>query len=251
MSAAGLAGKVALIVGATSGIGQATAFALADAGATVVICGRRAERLSEMVLSLKNQGKQAWALRADAMIEDQARSAVEATIEKYGLLDILINSAGVMQLGGLERCDIDEYRNVFDVNFFATLYTCRAAIPHMVARGTGDIVNVSSLVARKGGAQTSAYSASKHALNSMTDAMRQELGERGIRVATLMPGATRTEIGDRVSDPNWRAAMKAHVEKDDAVNPADIGRTIAFMLSLPRNVTISEISVRPTSDITA
>ena len=121
----------------------------------------------------------------------------------------------------------------------------------MLRQGGGDIVTISSLAGRKGGPMTNAYSASKHAVNAMTDAMRQELGDRNIRVSILMPGATATEVGDSISDPNWRKAIQAHVGKEGAVQPSEIGETIAFMLSLPRHVNISEISVRPTIDTTA
>ena len=168
-----------------------------------------------------------------------------------GTIGYLINSAGVMQAGGVENADLDEYRRVFDINLFATLYTCTAAVPHMLKQGAGDIVTISSLAGRKGGPQTNAYSASKHAVNSMTDAMRQELGGRNIRVTTLMPGATTSEVGDSISDPNWRAAIQAHVHKEGAVQPSEIGDTVVFILSLPRRVNISEICVRPTIDTTA
>jgi NADP-dependent 3-hydroxy acid dehydrogenase YdfG len=246
-----LSGKVALVTGASSGIGEATAISLAAAGATVALSARRADRLSGLVAKIEAAGGKALALAGDMAVEAEALKAVEDTVAKLGSIDILINSAGVMQAGNVETADLDEYRRVFDINLFATLYTCRAAVPHMLKQGGGDIVTISSLAGRKGGPMTNAYSASKHAVNSMTDAMRQELGDRNIRVSILMPGATATEVGDSISDPGWRKAIQAHVSKDGAVQPSDIGDTIAFMLSLPRNVNISEISVRPTIDTTA
>ena len=249
--AGSLAGKVALVTGASSGIGEATAIALAEAGATVVVAARRADRLAGLVDKVVQAGGTAHAIAADVSVEAEAIRTVEDTVAKFGRIDILINSAGVMQAGGVENCDLAEYRQVFDINLFATLYTSRAAITHMLRQGGGDIVNISSLAGRKGGAATSAYSASKHAVNSMTDGMRQELGDRNIRVSILMPGATTTEVGDSISDPNWRKAIQAHVSKEGAVLPSEIGDTIVFMLSLPRRVNISEISVRPTVDTSA
>lgn len=246
-----LSGKVALVTGASSGIGEATALSLAQAGATVAISARRADRLAGLVAKIEAVGGKALALPGDMTVEAEACQAVEDTVAQLGRIDILINSAGVMQAGGIENCDLDEYRRVFDINLFATLYCSKAAVEHMLRQGGGDIVNISSLAGRKGGPMTSAYSASKHALNSMTDAMRQELGNRNIRVAILMPGATRTEVGDSISDPNWRAAIQAHVAKDGAVDPSDIGDTIVHMMALPRNVNISEISIRPTIDTSA
>ncbi|CAN7587001.1 SDR family NAD(P)-dependent oxidoreductase [Phenylobacterium sp. LjRoot219] len=246
-----LSGKVALVTGASSGIGEGTAVALAAAGAKVVVAARRADRLEGVVRQIEQAGGTALALAADVTVEAEAARIVEETVAKLGRIDILINSAGVMQAGGIENCDLDEYRRVFDINLFATLYTCKASVPHMLQQGEGDIVTISSLAGRKGGPQTNAYSASKHAVNSMTDAMRQELGGRNIRICTLMPGATSTEVGDSISDPNWRKAIQAHVSKDGAVLPSEVGETIAYILSLPRRVNISEICIRPTSDTSA
>lgn len=246
-----LSGKIALVTGASSGIGEATAFSLAQAGATVAVSARRADRLEGLVKRIEAIGGKALALAGDMTVEAEAIKAVEDTVARLGRIDILINSAGVMQAGKVEDADLEEYRRVFDINLFATLYTCRAAVPHMLAQGGGDIVTISSLAGRKGGPMTNAYSASKHAVNSMTDAMRQELGDRNIRVSILMPGATSTEVGDSISNPEWRKAIQAHVAKEGAVQPSEIGDTIAFMLSMPRHVNISEISVRPTIDTTA
>jgi NADP-dependent 3-hydroxy acid dehydrogenase YdfG len=246
-----LLGKIALVTGASSGIGEASAIALAEAGATVALAARRADRLSALVARIEKAGGAALALPGDMTVESEATQAVEDLIARLGRIDILINSAGIMQLGGIVNCDLDEYRRVFDVNLFATLYACKAAVPHMLKHGGGDIINISSLAGRKGGPTVNAYSASKHAVNSMTDAMRQELGGKNIRVTILMPGATSTEIGDSISDPNWRAAIQTHVSREGVVLPLEIGETIVFILSLPRRVNISEIAIRPTIDTSA
>ena len=246
-----LSGKVALVTGASSGIGEATAFELARAGATVALAARRADRLAGLVARIEEIGGKALALAGDMTVEAEAIKAVEDTVAQLGRIDILINSAGVMQAGGIEGIDLDEYRRVFDINVFATVYCSAAAVPHMLKQGVGDIINITSLAGRKGGPETNAYSASKHAANSLTDAMRQELGNRNIRVAILMPGATSTEVGDSISNPSWRKAIQAHVSKEGAVQPSEIGETIVFMLAMPRHVNISEISIRPTIDTTA
>ena len=243
--------KVALVTGASSGIGEATAFALARAGATVAVSARRADRLVDLVKRIELAGGKALALPGDMTVEQEALKAVEDTVAKLGRIDILINSAGVMQAGGIEGCDLDEYRRVIDINLLATVYTCSAAVKHMRAQGSGDIITISSLAGRKGGPMTNAYSASKHAVNSMTDAMRQELGGHNIRVCTLMPGATTTEVAEGISNPAWRDAIRTHVSKEGAVSPASVGDTIVFILSLPRNANISEITIRPTIDTTA
>jgi NADP-dependent 3-hydroxy acid dehydrogenase YdfG len=246
-----LAGKVALVTGASSGIGAAAAVALAAAGATVALSARRKDRLGELVAQIEAAGGKALALPGDMTVEADALAAVEDTVKALGRIDILINSAGIMQAGGIEGADLDEYRKVIDINLMATVYTCKAAIPHMLAQGVGDIINISSLAGRKGGPETNAYSASKHAVNAMTNGMRQELGDRNIRVSFLMPGATETEVAQSISNPVWRDAIHKHVTKDGAVKASEIADTLVFMLAMPRNVNISEISVRPTIDTTA
>ncbi|WP_395329191.1 SDR family NAD(P)-dependent oxidoreductase [Novosphingobium sp. BL-8H] len=246
-----LAGKVALVTGASSGIGEAAALCLAEAGATVVVCARRVERLSGLVAQIDAAGGTALAVPGDMTVEDDARGAVEKTVAAFGRIDILINSAGIMEAGGIENCDTAIYRRVIDINLMGTVYTSAAAVPHMLEQGEGDIITISSLAGRKGGPMTSAYSASKHAVNMMTDGMRQELGGRNIRVTTLMPGATETEVADSISDPQWRTAIKAHVSKEGAVKPRDIGEALVFILAMPRRTNISEISIRPTIDTSA
>jgi NADP-dependent 3-hydroxy acid dehydrogenase YdfG len=249
--AGALAGKVALVTGASSGIGAAAATALAAAGATVAMSARRRDRLDELVQQIETAGGKALALAGDMMVEAEAIAAVEDTVAKFGRIDILVNSAGVMQAGGIENADMDLFRKVFDINLFASLYTAKAAVAHMLKQGGGDIINVSSMAGRKGGPFTSAYSGSKHALNAMTDGMRQELGGKNIRCTILMPGATETEVAGGIVNPEWREMIAKHVSKDGAVKASEMADTIVFILSLPRNVNISEIHVRPTIDTTA
>ncbi|KPH64508.1 SDR family NAD(P)-dependent oxidoreductase [Novosphingobium sp. ST904] len=246
-----LAGKVALVTGASSGIGEAAALCMAEAGAAVVVCARRAERLAGLVSRIEAAGGRAIAIPGDMTVEEDARGAVEKTVAAFGRIDILVNSAGIMEAGGIENCDTAIYRRVIDINLMGTVYTSAAAVPHMLEQGVGDIITISSLAGRKGGPMTSAYSASKHAVNFMTDGMRQELGGRNIRVTTLMPGATETEVADSISDPQWRSAIKAHVSKEGAVKPRDIGEAVVFILAMPRRTNISEITIRPTIDTSA
>ncbi len=246
-----LAGQVALVTGASSGIGEATALALAGAGAGVALAARRRGRLDALVECIEMAGGRALALPGDVTDESVARATVDRTIAHFGRLDILVNSAGIVQAGGIADADTGEYRRVIDVNLLATLYTCKAALASMKAQGSGDIVNISSLAARKSGPLFNAYSASKHALNAMTDGMRQEVGGHGIRVCTLMPGATTTEVADSMSDAHQRTAMQAHIGREGALLPADVADTILFLLSLPRRANISELAIRPTIDTTA
>lgn len=249
--AGSLHGKVALVTGASSGIGAAIAYALAQAGATVALSARRTDRLSALVEKIEAEGGKAIAIAGDMAVEADARRAVGETVAQLGRIDILINSAGIMDSGGIENATLDRYRQTIDINLMGTVYTCAAAVPHMLEQGVGDIINISSLAGRKGGPMTSSYSASKHALNAMTDGLRQEVGNRNIRVSIYMPGATRSEVAESMPDPTWRAAIAAHVSKDGVVEAEEAAAVVVFMLSMPRNVNISEITVRPTIDTTA
>lgn len=246
-----VAGRVALVTGASSGIGEAAALALAAAGARVVVSARRADRLDDLVRRIEAGGGSALAVPGDVADEAVATAAVTRTVAHFGTIDILVNSAGITQAGGVENGNIDEYRRVIDVNLLAALYTCKAAIAPMKAQGRGDIINISSLAARKSVSAMSAYSTSKHALNAMTDGLRQEVGAHGIRVCILMPGSTSTEVAENISDPASRAAIKAHVNREGAMAPGDVADAIMFVLALPRRTNVSELAIRPTIDTSA
>jgi NADP-dependent 3-hydroxy acid dehydrogenase YdfG len=246
-----LSGKIALVTGASSGIGEASAIALAEAGASVAVSARRADRLTGLVARIEAAGGTALALPGDVAIEADAVAAVESTIAHFGRIDILINSAGILAAGGIEAASTEEYRRVIDVNLMGTVYTCKAALGPMKAQGAGDIVNISSQAGKKATPGMNAYGASKHALNAMTDSMRQEVGGFGIRMCCLMPGATATEVASGVSDPVARAAMHAHVTKDGAVTAGEIAAGVLFVVSMPRHVNIDLISMRPTIDTSA
>lgn len=246
-----LAGRVALVTGASSGIGEAAALALAATGASVAVSARRGDRLSALVARIEAAGGKALALAGDIVDEAFATATIARTIAHFGKLDILVNSAGMIQAGGVENVDTDEYRRVFDLNLLATLYTCRAAIAPMKAQGSGDIINISSLAATKSGPAFSAYAASKHALNSMTDGLRQEVGAHGIRVSIVMPGATSTEVFDNISNAQVRDAIKTHVSKDGAMAPGDVADAILLIVGMPRRTNISVLAIRPTIDTTA
>ena len=246
-----LDGKVALVTGASSGIGEGIALGLARAGAAVALVARRADRLAALVTRIEGEGGRALALAGDAVDAEFAVGTVARTIEHFGQLDILVNSAGIIQASKVEDADFDEYRRVMDINLMATLYTCRAAVAHMKPRGTGDIINVTSLSGRKVAPIFNSYAASKHAANALTNALRQEVGGAGVRVSILMPGATQSEVAEGMSDPKLKDFMRHHVSKEGVVMPEDIADAVVLMVSLPRRAHISEITVRPTNDTTA
>lgn len=248
---ASLIGKVALVTGASSGIGEAAALALAAAGVSVAISGRRRERLAALADRIAALGGTALVSPGDVSIEDEATRSVEDTVSQLGRIDILINSAGVNEAGGVEALSLDKWRKVIDINLMGTLYTCAAAFPHMRAQGGGDIINISSTSGRRSSAAFAAYSTSKFGLTGFTESLRQEGGGLGIRVAIVEPGATETEIASSISDPKWSAAIQQHVSKDGAMKASDIADAIMFILQLPPRANVSQILIRPTIDTAA
>jgi NADP-dependent 3-hydroxy acid dehydrogenase YdfG len=245
-----LAGKTALVTGASSGIGAATALAIAEAGAAVALSARRADRLEALVARIAAAGGRAVAIPGDVTDEAAAKAAVAGTVQAFGRIDILVNSAGIIQAGNIETGDAEAWRRVMDVNFFGTLYPCQAAVPHMKAQGGGDIVNVTSTSGRRLSAiGFGAYAPSKHAVTSMSEALRQEVGLSGIRVCLIEPGAVQTEVAENISDPAVREAMRAHVGKDEAVRPEEVANTIVFVLAQPARTNICEVMIRPTIDV--
>jgi NADP-dependent 3-hydroxy acid dehydrogenase YdfG len=245
-----LVGRVALVTGASAGIGEATALALAEAGASVAISARRVERLAEVAGRIEAAGAAALVLPGDVVEEAVAEHAVAATVERFGRIDILVNSAGVIQAGQIEDSRAEDWRRVMDVNFFGTLHPCRFALPQMRRQGFGDIVNVSSISGRRmSAAKFAAYAPSKHALNSMSEALRQEAGAHGVRVCIIEPGATATEVAEGILDPGSQEAMRRHVGRASAVLPQEVANAIVFVVSQPARVNISELLIRPTDDV--
>lgn len=244
-----LAGRVALVTGASSGIGEGAALALAAAGATVAVAARRADRLESLVKRIQSAGGKALPLPGDVVDESVAKGMVEQTVTCFGRLDILVNSAGIIQAGGVENARLDEWRRVLEVNLLATLYTCTAAISPMREQGGGDIINISSTAGRRAAAPFGPYSTSKFGLTGMTEGLRQEVGKYGIRVCIIEPGATTTEVADSISDESYRKAMQAHVSKEGAMKPEDVADAIVFVASLPRRANVSQLLIRLTIDV--
>ena len=246
-----LTGKVALVTGGGTGIGEAAAVALAAAGATVVVTGRRRVRLDEVVAAIAVAGGEALAVPGDVSVEADAFAAVEQTITHFGRLDIVINSAGVNEAGGIVSLSLESWRKVIEINLWGTIYTCKAAVPHLKAAGGGDIINISSTAGRRAAGLFASYATSKHGVNGFTESIRQELGGDNIRVCVIEPGATETEIADSISDPRWSAAIQQHVSKGGAMAAGDIADAIIFILTLPRRANVSQILRRPTIDTAA
>jgi NADP-dependent 3-hydroxy acid dehydrogenase YdfG len=244
-----LSGRVALVCGASSGIGQASAVALGAAGAAVVVVARRADRLKTTIERIESAGGQGIALTGDVSEEAFATGVVDQTVKRFGRLDILVNSAGVMQAANVEHADTAQWRRLIEVNFLAALYTCHAALRPMRAQGSGYIINIGSLACRTTSPVYNSYSTSKFALNAMTDGLRQEVGPHGIRVCMIAPGPTKTEVAENIADKSHREAIRAYINQAGALLPEDIAATIVFMAGLPPRANISELWIRATTDV--
>jgi len=243
-----LSGQVALVTGASSGIGAATALALAVAGAQVTCVARRRDRLDALVEKIAAAGGTARALPGDVADAGFVIAAVDQTAAAQGRLDILVNAAGLIQPGNVGDADLEDWQRLMDVHVMATLRACRAALGPMRAQRSGCIVNIGSLACRTTSPVFNPYATSKAALYAMTDGLRQEVGPAGIRVCLVAPGPTRTEVADGIRDAATREAIQAYTHQPGALDAANIADTIVFVVSQPPQVNISEIWVRATTD---
>lgn len=244
-----LAGKVALVTGASSGIGEAMALALAAEGVSVAVMGRRKERLDDLVARIEQAGGNALALAGDVAKEEEASGAVRDTAAGFGHIDILINSAGVNEHGGIADLPLEQWHRLIDINLMGTIYTSRTAFALMKARGSGHIINVTSTSGRRAGHAFAAYSTSKFGVTGFTEAMRQEGGTAGIRVACFELGAAATDIAESITDPKWRDAIHAHCHKDGAMGISDIVDSMMLILQLPPRANVTRILIQPTIDV--
>jgi NADP-dependent 3-hydroxy acid dehydrogenase YdfG len=215
----------------------------------VVAVARRAERLEALAARIRAGGGEALGRPADVTDEAQAPAVVAETLELFGRLDILVNSAGTIQAGDVEHADLAEWRRILEVNFLGSLYTCHAAVGAMKRQGHGNIVNIGSLACRETTPVFNPYASSKFALAAMTDGLRKEAGPHGVRVCLIAPGPTSTEVADGIVDPASREAIRAYITQDGAPEPADIADAVVYVAAAPPRVNISEMWIRATTDI--
>jgi NADP-dependent 3-hydroxy acid dehydrogenase YdfG len=243
----GLHGKVCLVTGASSGIGEATAERLAQAGATVAAAARRADRLEALCGRIEAEGGKALAISADVAQEDQARELVQRAASELGRLDVLVNNAGVMLLGPVVGADTEEWRRMVTVNLLGLFYCTHAALPIMGEQGSGHVVNISSTAGRNAYAGAAVYNATKFGVNAFSEALRQEVLHANVRVSVIEPGATRTELADHVTHPMAREAIeRMRKEMKAPLEAEDIAEAIHFAVSQPQHVNVNEVLVRPT-----
>ena len=244
-----LNGKVAVVTGASSGIGEATVRALVGEGAAVVAGARRRERLEELVESVSHNGEKAIAVECDVTHEQQAHDLVGRAIEEFGTIDILVNNAGVMLLSTVGKSLSDQWRAMFEVNVMGLLYATDAAISQMKEQGSGHLVNISSVAGRKVTRDSSGvYAGTKHAVNAISEGLRQELLEENIRVSIVGPGAVDTELPDHVTDEEAREGLRG-LMKLERLQSQDIAEAIVYAVSQPERVSVNEILIRPTQQL--
>src|SRR3954451_6451849 len=241
-----LDGRVALVTGASSGIGEATALALAAEGAAVAIGARRTDRLQDLEKRLKDGGATVLSLELDVTDETACRRAVTRTQDELGGLGILINNAGVMLLGPIVDADTEDWRRMLHTNTLGLMYMTHAALPRMLADGHGDIVNVSSVAGRVARLGSGGYNASKWAVNAFSESLRQEVTTRGVRISLVEPGAVETELTDHITHQATKQLVKDTIAQSRAMKADDIARAIVYIVSQPDYVAINEVLIRPT-----
>ncbi len=246
-----LDGTVALVTGASSGIGEQTAVALAELGADVVVAARRADRLDALVDRITGKGGRALAVAADVTDEDRAGAAVAQAVERFGRLDTVVANAGVMLLGRIEGADTAEWRRMIELNTLGAMYTAHAALPHLLAaaaqgpRRVADLVVTSSVAGRVVRTGSGVYNASKHAIGAFAESLRMELAERHVRVGLVEPGAVATELTSH-NRPEVQEQIRSRFAGVERLQADDIARAVAFVVTSPRHVAVNEMLIRPT-----
>jgi NADP-dependent 3-hydroxy acid dehydrogenase YdfG len=246
-----LSDTVSLITGASSGIGEASARRLAAQGSTVALVARRQERLDQLGAAIQKQGGRALVIKADVTDEGQATGAVEQTVRDLGRLDIVVNNAGVMLLGPVEKAPIEEWRRMVSLNVLGLLYVAHASLPFLLKaaedspRRVADLVNISSVAGRVARAGVGVYNMTKFGVGAFSESLRQEMTRRHVRVSIVEPGAVKTELATHMRDEIQQQSMQrfAGVEMLEA---EDIADAIEYIVTRPRRVSINELLVRPT-----
>ncbi len=238
-------GKVVVITGASSGLGETTARLLSAQGASVVLGARRADRLQSLADELSGRGAKALAVPTDVTDRDQVKRLVDAAVQTYGRIDVMINNAGLMQQSPLERLKVDEWDNMIDINIKGVLYGIAAALPHMQRQKAGHIINVSSVAGHKVTPAGTVYSATKHAVRAISEGLRQEVKPYNIRTTVISPGAVATELPSHITEREIAGNMQKFYAA--FAIPADsFARAVVFAMSQPDDVDVNEILFRPT-----
>ncbi len=245
-----LQGTVALVTGASSGIGEATALTLAQRGAAVAVLARRQDRLQALASRIRDAGGDTLVIEADVSSPEQAQSAVERTVSELGRLDTLVNNAGVMLLGPAVDAPLEEWQRMIKVNVEGLLYCAHAALPHLLRaaqdspRQTADMLNVSSVAGRIARSGSAVYNLTKHGVGAFSEALRQEVASRHVRVSVIEPGATATELQSH-NRPEIQEGIAKRFGDIQLLQADDIADAIAYIITRPRHVAINEVLIRP------
>ncbi|HEY2317094.1 MAG TPA: SDR family NAD(P)-dependent oxidoreductase [Solirubrobacteraceae bacterium] len=246
-----LNGTVALVTGASSGIGEATAVALAERGAAVAIAARRKERLDDLAARITSDGGKVLAIEADVTSQEQAEALVARTAAELGRLDTLVNNAGVMLLGPAVDAPLDEWERMIDLNLKGLLYCAHAALPHLLRaaedgpRRVADMVNISSVAGRVARSGSGVYNLTKHGVGAFSESLRQEVARRHVRVSLVEPGAVATELPSH-NRPEIREQMEQRFGDMERMQSEDIADAIAYIVTRSWRVAINEMLIRPT-----
>lgn len=246
-----LQGTVALVTGASSGIGEATAKTLAAQGATVVVVARRKDRLDQLASDITSQGGKAFVIEADITDQAQAKQAIEQTISEYNRLDIVVNNAGVMLLGPAENAPAEEWERMVSINVNGLLHISHAALPHLLKaaeqsdRKVADLINISSVAGRRAAAGSAVYNMTKFGVVAFSEALRQEVTGRGVRVGLIEPGVVQTELASHVRSEVMEEMGKVF-GNITPLEAQDIADAIEYVVTRPKHVAINEVLIRPT-----
>lgn len=242
-----LSNTVAVVTGASSGIGHAAALTLAKKGVRVALGARRRDRLDKLVSEIEGLGGQAISHTTDVVQRQNCEDLIQQTMDKWGRIDILINNAGIMPLSFVKNLHIDEWDRMVDVNIKGVLYCTAATLPHMLAAKSGHIVNVSSVAGRIVFPGGGIYCATKHAITAFSEGLRQELSPRkNIRVTCIEPGVVATELTNTITDKSLQAFVDS-ARKMESLQSQDIAEAISYAVFSPNHVNVNEILIRPTT----
>lgn len=242
----GIQGKVIVITGASSGFGEATATALAEKGAKVVLAARREDRLKILTGSIQRSGGEAAYCQSDVTSREQMKALADFAVKQFGTIDVWINNAGIMPLSFFDKLRVDEWDQVIDINIKGVLYGIAAALPVMTEHKRGHIINISSMAGQKVGLGIGVYSATKFAVNAITEGLRMELSPRSnIRATVITPGAANTELRNTITDPDVLRMLDSRPIQD-RLEAKDIANAIVYAIEQPEYVSVSHVIVRPT-----
>jgi NADP-dependent 3-hydroxy acid dehydrogenase YdfG len=246
-----LDGTVALVTGASSGIGAASALSLAEQGAAVVIAARRKDRLDALATQIEGRGGTVAVFETDVTDQQQAADLIERTVAQCGRLDTLVNNAGVMLLGPAVGADLTEWQRMIELNVLGLLYCAHAALPHLLSaaetspRRVADMVNISSVAGRVPRNGSGVYNATKHGVGAFSESLRQEVTRRHVRVSLVEPGATDTELASH-NRPEIQEVMQQRFGGMERMQAEDIADAVTYIVTRPRHVAVNEMLIRPT-----